>query len=119
MGSLVNPDGTAAYTFSATLAQSTGSTVNISSFGFTSAAPCFTGPLGQTATFMVTGHSGGFQTGPFGMNVSTAFGTQVENVLTLDGTRGSDGKISGTWTLAGLSGCSGGGSYTMSAPLPL
>ena len=43
----------------------------------------------------------------------------VENVLTLNGTRNSDGRISGTWTLTGLSECSGGGIYTMTAPLPL
>ena len=113
------PDSTPAYTFMATLTQSTGSTVSVSSFGFTSAAPCFTTPLGQTATFTATGHSGGYETGPFGMNVSTSFGTQVENVLTLSGTRSSDGKISGTWTLPGLSGCSGSGTYTMTAPTPL
>jgi hypothetical protein len=117
--SLQNPDGSVAYTFGATLAQNTGSTVNVSSFSFTSPAPCFTAPLGQTATFTASGHSGGFEIGPFGMSVSTAFMTMQENVLTLTGTRNSDGKISGTWTLTGLSGCSGGGPYTMTALLPL
>jgi len=117
--SLQNPDSSVAYTFMATLSQSNGSTVNVSSFGFTSAAPCFTAPLGQTATFDATGHSGGYQTGPFGMNIGTGLMTPVENILTLNGTRNSDGKISGTWTLTGLSGCSGSGTYTMSALLPL
>ena len=117
--SLQNPDGSAAYTFMATLTQSTGPTVDVSNFVFTAAAPCFTDPMGQTATFNATGHSGGYEIGPFGMNIATARGTMVENILTLTGTRNSDGKISGTWTLTGLSGCSGGGSYTMTAPRPL
>jgi hypothetical protein len=117
--SLQNPDGSVAYTFMATLTQSTGSTVIVSNFGFTSPAPCFTAPLGQSATFTASGHSGGYETGPFGMNIDTGLMTPVENVLTLNGTRNSDGRILGTWTLTGLSGCSGGGTYTMTAPLPL
>ena len=117
--SLQNPDGSVAYTFMATFTQSTGSTVIVSNFGFTSPAPCFTAPLGQSATFTASGHSGGYETGPFGMNIDTGLMTPVENVLTLNGTRNSDGRILGTWTLAGLSGCSGGGTYTMTAPLPL
>jgi hypothetical protein len=117
--SLQSPDGSVAYTFTATLTQSTGSTVTVSNFGFTSPAPCFTAPLGQNATFTASGHSGGFETGPFGMSIGTGLMTPVENVLTLNGARTSDGKISGTWTLIGLSGCSGGGIYTMTAPTPL
>ena len=117
--SLQNPDGSLAYTFMATLTQSTGSTVNVSSFSFTSPAPCFTAPLGQTATFTASGHSSGYETGPFGMSIGTGLMTIQENVLTLNGTRNRDGRISGTWTLTGLPGCSGGGIYTMTAPLPL
>ncbi|MBZ5688884.1 MAG: hypothetical protein LAP86_28070 [Acidobacteriia bacterium] len=117
--SLQNPDGSVAYTFMATLTQSTGSTVNVSSFGFSGPAPCFTAPLGQTATFTASGHSGGYEIGSFGMSIATALMTMQENVLTLNGIRNSDGRISGTWTLTGLSGCSGGGAYTMTAPIPL
>src|SRR4029077_10927245 len=118
--SLQNPDGSVAYTFMATLTQSTGSTVNITSFGFTSPAPCFTAPLGQSATFTASGHSGGYETGPFGMNIATGLMTPVENVLTLTGSRQSNGTISGNWTVTGLSRCSGvSGTYNMSSPLPL
>jgi len=116
---LQNPDGSVAYTFMATLAQTTGSNVDVSSFLFTATAPCFTDPIGQTAMFDATGHSGGFETGPFGMSIATAHGTMVENTLTLDGSRGSDGNISGSWTLTGLAGCSGGGTYTLTALKPL
>ncbi len=111
--------GNPAYTFSATLTQNSGSTVDVTGFNFTSAAPCFSSPTGQTATFSVSGKAGGFQVGTFGMNISTIFGTDVENVLTLNGTRRADGTISGTWTLTGLAGCSSNGNYTMAAPKPL
>ena len=117
--SLQNPDSTPAYTFSATLTQGSGSTVVVSNFLFTASAACFSSPTGQSATFSATGHAGGYQTGKFGMNISTALGVQVENVLTLNGTRNSDGEISGTWNLTGLSGCSASGNYTMQALLPL
>jgi hypothetical protein len=69
--SLQNPDGSVVYTFTATLTQSTGSTVNVNSFGFTSPAPCFAAPLGQSATFTASGRSGGYETGPFGMSIGT------------------------------------------------
>ena len=116
---LQNPDHTAAYTFSSTLNQGTGSTVTVINFVFTASAPCFSSPTGQSATFAATGHAGGYQTGPFAMTISTALGSPVENVLTLSGTRNADGRISGTWTLTGASGCSGSGKYTMQTLLPL
>ncbi len=111
---LNNTDGTAAYTFSATLTQGTGSDVTVTAFGLWVSAPaCFSSSTGQTATFTATGRSGGYQTGPFAMNISTAFMTQIENVIAMTGTRNSDGTITGNWTLTGLSGCSGSGSYSM------
>jgi hypothetical protein len=116
---LLNSNSTMAYTFQTTLNQDTGSAVKVIRFDFTSDAPCFTTPMGQTATFSATGHSREFQTGPFSMNIETAMGTMVENVLTLNGTRNGDGSISGTWTLTGLSGCSGSGNYNMTALRPL
>jgi hypothetical protein len=111
--SWLNSNSSVAYTFAATPAQGNGTTVNVSNFNFTSAAPCFTVPLGQSATFSATGHSGGYQTGPFGMSIDTGLMTPVGNVLTLTGTRNADGSISGKWTLTGLSRCSTSGSYNM------
>jgi hypothetical protein len=111
--SVVNSDQSVAYSFTVSLNEGTGSTVTIVGFNFIPEAPCFPNPLGQTATFSATGRSGGFETGPFTLNVSTAFGTGTENVLALTGTRNGDGTITGTWTLSGLSGCSGSGTYSM------
>jgi len=119
-GNVLFSDGSLAYAFSATLEQGTASAVSVTGFGFTSpATPCFGSAIGQTATFSVTGHSGGYQTGPFQMSISTSLGTQVENVLTLTGTRNSDGSIAGNWNLTGLSGCSGQGTFTMHNPPPV
>lgn len=115
---LQNPDNSSAYTFSTTLNQGTGSGVTVISFLFTASAPCFSSSTAQTATFSATGHAGGYQTGPFSMNISSALGGPVENVLTLSGTRNSDGTITGTWSLSGLPGCSGNGAYSMKA-LPM
>lgn len=114
---LKNPDGTQAFMFNTTLAQGSGSAVNISSFNFMSPSPCFPSTTSQTATFMVTGSSNGFATGPFDMTVSTAF--PANNVLTLTGMRGSDGNFSGAWTGTGFAGCTGSGSFTMAPPPPV
>jgi hypothetical protein len=116
--SLVNPDQSAAFTYITVLAQGTGSTVNVTSFSFSGTVPCFASSS-QAATFSVTGHSSGFQTGPFTMTISTMFPQQQNNVLTLTGTRGSDGTITGTWSLAGLTGCSGNGTFSMSGLPPV
>ena len=58
---LQNSDLSLAYKFSATLAQSMGSTVKVSGFGFTTSAPCFTAPLGQAAAFSPTSSSKKYQ----------------------------------------------------------
>lgn len=110
---LLNPDSSTAYTFTVVLSQTAPPSLDIIGFSFVTSAACFPTPLGQSATFSATGHSKGFETGPFTMSVSTAFGTMTENVLTLNGSRNSDGTISGTWTLTGQTGCSGGGNYSM------
>ena len=119
VASLLNPDGTAAYTFATTLTQASGSAVSVSGFAFSSSAPCFNAPMGQTATFSATGSSHGYQIGPFAMTVTTALGPPVENVLTLSGSRNNDGRISGTWSLTGLTDCTGSGSFTMGPQPPI
>lgn len=118
-GNLQNFDSSSAYKFSTTLTQNSGSTVDVSGFLFMDSAPCFPARTTETATFSATRHSGGFEIGPFAMHISTTLGTGSQNVLTLDGVRAPDGKISGTWSLTGSPGCSGTGTYTMQALTPL
>ncbi len=116
---LKNPDGTLGLMFTTNLTQGSGSALGISNFSITSPSPCFTSITGQSGTFTATGSSGGYQTGPFAMTVSTAFGTAVENVDTLTGTRNSDGSITGNWTLTGLAGCNSTGTFLMTPPPPV
>lgn len=115
---LQNPDGSHALGFNANLATSSGPALNISNFSVLSPSPCFTSTTGQSGTFTVTGSSGGYQTGPFTMTVTTIFGTAAENVVTLTGTRNSSGTITGNWTLTGFAGCnSGSGTFVMTLPM--
>jgi len=116
---LANTDGSVAYTFLTSLTQGTGSAVSVSNFGFNSPASCFTSSLGETAVFSVSGNSNGYQTGSFQMTITTAFPEGVNNVLTLNGTRNSDGGISGNWTVTGLTRCPGNGTFTMHVLIPV
>jgi hypothetical protein len=51
------------------------------------------------------------------MTITTVFPAGMNNVLTLQGTRNGDGSISGTWTLTGLTGCTGeNGTFQMLQP---
>jgi hypothetical protein len=113
--SLTNTDGTTAFGFAANFAQASGSSVTVTNFTITSPSPCFPTTTTETGTFGLMGGSNGTATGTFGMTVSTMFPAATNNVLTLTGA--VNGKtISGTWTLTGLSGCSGNGSFTIIQP---
>ena len=118
-GTALNSDQSMNVTFMATLAQASGSTVDVPNFTFNSSAPCFTSSFSETASFSATGHSGGFQTGPFTLSITTMFPQQVNNVLTLTGTRNGDGTISGNWTITGVTGCAGNGTFTLSGIPPI
>jgi hypothetical protein len=106
--SLVNQNQTAANQFRATFSQGTGSTVTVSNFNFLSAAPCFS-TIAETATLSASS---------FQMTITTVFPAQ-NNVLTLHGTRESNGTFSGTWTVTGQAGCTGNGTFTMQPQIPV
>jgi hypothetical protein len=110
---LTNPDGTAAFMFTTSLSQNSGSsTVNVTKLTFSTSTPCFDSPTTETGSFTLGGNFNGNVTGAFGMTISTMFpGTQ--NVLALQGNVNNN-TISGTWTLtvAG-SGCTGSGNFTL------
>ncbi len=116
---LKNPDGSTAFAFQVTLTQGSGTAVNTTNFAFEPSPPCFVSTTSETATFSSTGNSNGLVTGTLLMTVSTRFPAS-QNVLTLQGTRNTGavdlGSISGTWTLAGQSGCTGNGNFTMNLP---
>ena len=111
---LLNSDGSAAFGFTATLTQGSGSSVAVSNFTFTTSSPCFSTATSQSASFQLTGNTNGNVTGTYGMTISTMFAAgQTNNELVLQGTV-SGGTISSTWNLTGLqSGCQGTGTFTM------
>ena len=107
-----------AFTFTATLSQAGGNTVNVSTFNFSGPVPCFASTPLATATFTHSGTANGVQTGSFFMNVSTT--SSLANItLALTGTRGSNGNITGTWNLTGPTVCSGSGTFLMNIPPPV
>lgn len=107
--SLVNQNETPANQFRATFAQGTGSTVTVTNFNFLSAAPCFSA-IAETATLSANS---------FQMTITTSFPEVQNNVLTLQGTRSSNGNFSGTWTATGQTGCTGSGTFTMQPQIPV
>ena len=109
------PSGTPDYAFSATFTQASGGGVDISSFTFTTDGPCFQGDMTtETGSFTLSGNLNGNVTGTFGMTISTEFpGGATQNVLTLTNGTVKGNTISGNWTLTGVSGCSGQGTFTI------
>jgi hypothetical protein len=116
---LTNTDGSTAYGFITTFSQASGSTVTVTNFTFTSDGPCFASyPTSETGTFSLSGNSNGNVMGTFGMTISTLFPSATNNVLTLQGSVNGN-TISGNWTLTGLSGCSGSGTFTIQGLPPV
>jgi hypothetical protein len=114
MANLTDANGNTAFGFSANFAQASGSSVTVTNFTITSPSPCFPSTTAETGTFGLGGNSNGTVMGTFGMTVTTMFPT-TNNLLTLSGT--VNGKtITGTWTLTGVSGCSGNGNFTLNQP---
>ncbi|HTF45377.1 MAG TPA: hypothetical protein VK641_15840 [Terriglobales bacterium] len=115
---LNNPDGSPAFAFSMNLTQGSGTAVNVANFSFVPAPSCFPSSTGQSVVFTATGSSNGNVTGSFAMSISTLFPGALNNVLSLQGDRNATGRISGTWTLTGQSGCTGTtGTFLMSLPV--
>ena len=106
-------DGSGGQEFAFTTALvATGSsgTLTINSFQFSSNSPCFVSGETERGTFALSGDFSGNVSGQFGMSVLS--GSPGGNTLTLTG-KVSGGTISGSWILAGSSGCNGSGKFTM------
>jgi hypothetical protein len=105
-------DQSTAYAFSTTFTQSGGGVLTFTNFTFTSSGPCFTGDAtSETGGFTLSGNSNGEVTGTLRMSITTEFpGGATQNVLNLQGNV-SGNTITGTWTLTGVSGCSGNGTF--------
>jgi hypothetical protein len=88
------------YNFNATLAQSSGTNVDVTSLAFAGPVFCFTGFRGESATFTSSGLVNGNITGQFTLSVTTLFPGPDQNVLTLQGNV-TGRQIVGTWMVTG------------------
>jgi hypothetical protein len=109
--SLTDSSGTQMFAFSTALAATGNSgTVTVNNFHFSTNSVCFVSGETESGTFALAGDFNGNLSGQFGMNVRS--GSPGGNTLTLTGTANGN-TISGAWVLAGGSGCSGNGNFTM------
>lgn len=113
--SLTNPDGSPAFTFTATLAQSSTGALTASNLSFSTSSSCFAQGTTATGTFTATGNATNVASGTFEMTIqSGTANANGSNQLTLQGTLSSN-TITGTWTSTGTgSGCTGSGNFSMS-----
>jgi hypothetical protein len=99
------------YTFTTTIAEASGGTVNISNFTFTSTGSCFVeGQTTESGSFTLSGDFSGNVKGMFGMTVNSTTSGGPQLVLT--GGVGPNNTITGTWKLIGSTACSGNGNFT-------
>src|SRR6267154_2062970 len=103
--------GPVVYAFSTTLTETSGGSVSISNFSFTSTGTCFVeGQTTETSNFTLSGDFNGNVKGTFGMTISST--TSGGPQLTLQGGVGPNNTITGTWSLSGSTACSGSGNFT-------
>ena len=88
------------YNFNASLAQASGTTVDVTSLAFAGPVFCFSGFRGESATFISSGLVNGNITGQFTLSVTTLFPGPDQNVLTLQGNV-TGRQIVGTWMVTG------------------
>ena len=108
--SLTDTHGAQVLAFNTSIIESSGSTLSISNFSFSTNSACFVSGETESGTFALSGDFNGNVAGKFGMNVVS--GSPGGNNLTLSGTVNGN-TISGTWSLSGSPSCTGNGTFTM------
>jgi hypothetical protein len=99
-GGLLNPDGTTAFGFTATLTQS-GGTVSVTNFSLIPPSSCFATGTTASGVFTMTDMTHGVTSGTFDMTIqSGSSNTNGMNALALQGTFVRNA-IGGSWTLTG------------------
>jgi hypothetical protein len=99
------------FAFTTNFTESSGSSLSVTHFTFTTSSPCFAGGETETGGFVLSGNFNGSVTGALQMAVQS--GNPSGNALTLQG-QVNNNTISGTWVLSGVtSGCTGSGNFTM------
>jgi len=99
------------FAFTLTMFQNSDNSVSVTNLQFTTASPCFGSGATASGGFSVSGDFNGNATGALTLLVQS--NTTTNNTLTLNGTLNNNNTISGTWVLAGGSGCTGSGNFNM------
>ena len=115
---LLQTNGTTAFSFSTSLTEVGGSILNGSNVTFNPATSCFSSQVSESGAVQFS--SGGY--GYYSGGGSTAMSLTIKGLsnngatdtLNLQGSVNPDHSVSGTWTISGVStSCSGSGSFTM------
>ena len=106
---LMSGGSTLVFAFGTSMTENSGGSLTITNFNFTTSSPCFAAET-ESGSFTLGGNLNGSVSGKFGMTVQSS--TPAGNTLSLSGAV-SGNTITGTWTLAGSSGCTGSGTFTM------
>ena len=107
---LVSGGNTTVFGFGTSLHVNGDNSLTVSNFQFTTNSSCFVSGETESGSFTLSGSFNGAVNGKFGMNVQS--GNPSGNMLALSGTANGN-TISGTWTLTGIGGCTGNGTFTM------
>ena len=108
-GTLNNPDGTVAYTFTTNITQSSNGTLSLPGLKFTSVGAC--------GALALVGGSGTESKQSVLITISSGLAQPEATEAVLSGTMSSN-KITGTWTLIGaIAPCNGNGTFTMIQPM--
>ena len=84
--------------------------LSITSLAFINTQTCFVSGATASGTLNITSGTNSVVTGTLSFTVQS--GSPAGNTLTLTGTENGN-TITGTWTLTGGTGCTGGGTFTM------
>ena len=98
------------FNFGTSIVVNNDGTLSVRNFSFATNSPCFVSGETESGSFAFTGDFNGKVTGSFTFKVVS--GSPSGNTLSLTGTANGD-TITGTWSLAGGSGCTGSGNFTM------
>ena len=108
-GTLNNPDGTVAYTFTTLITQGGNGNLSFPNLRFASVGAC--------GALALVGGAGTESKQSVLITISTGLAQPEATTATLSGARSSN-KISGTWTLiGGTAPCNGNGAFTMTSPM--
>jgi hypothetical protein len=107
---LVGGNKSTMFQFGTSLTADSDGVLTISNFNLTTNSQCFADGETESGSVTLSGDFNAIPSGKFGMMIQST--PPSGNSLMLSGTDKGN-TISGTWTLTGISGCTGSGTFTM------